>query len=80
VVTDAISAAGLGPGQYSVGGRMVEVDDRGITTIAGDKSHLAGSAITMSKSAENLKTYLGYDDDAIHRLTSQNPREAIGWT
>jgi N-acetylglucosamine-6-phosphate deacetylase len=79
VVTDAISAAGLGPGQYSVGGRMVEVDTRGVTTIAGDKSHLAGSAITMPKSAENLRVHLGCDDDTVHLLTSQNPRKAIGW-
>ncbi len=80
VVTDAIAAAGLGPGQYWIGGRIVDVDEHGITSIAGDKSHLAGSAITMPQSAENLRNRLGLEDSAIFLLTSRNPRQAIGWS
>jgi N-acetylglucosamine-6-phosphate deacetylase len=79
VVTDAISAAGLGPGQYLTSGRIVDVDERGVTTMARDKSHLAGSAITMPRSAENLRTHLGFDEDTVYALTSQNPRRAMGW-
>jgi len=77
VVTDAISAAGLGPGQYSVGGQTVDVDENGVTTIAGDKSHLAGSSVTMQKTAENLRQNLGLDETSIRLLTSENPRKAL---
>ena len=77
IVTDAISAAGLGPGQYSVGGQTVDVDEHGVTSISGDKSHLAGSAVTMEKSANNLRQYLGLDEHSVRLLTSQNPRKAI---
>jgi N-acetylglucosamine-6-phosphate deacetylase len=77
VVTDAISAASLGPGTYSLGGQSVVVDQTGATW-SPDKSHLIGSATTMRQSALNLKTNLSLDDAAIHRLLVRNPRRAIG--
>lgn len=77
IVTDAISAAGLGPGQFSIGEQLVDVDECGITSIAGDKTHLAGSAVTMQKSVENLKRVLMLDDVSVHKLSSYNPRKAL---
>ncbi|QDS99064.1 N-acetylglucosamine-6-phosphate deacetylase [Adhaeretor mobilis] len=80
VVTDAISAAGLGPGQYTIGGQQVDVDEYGVTSIAGDKSHLAGSVATMTTSADNLRNHLHLDEDSICMLTSLNPQKALSLT
>lgn len=77
IVTDAISAAGLGPGQYTVGGQVVDVDELGATSIGNDKSHLAGSVVTMQKSADNLQYHLGLGDSSMQLLTSSNPRKAL---
>jgi N-acetylglucosamine-6-phosphate deacetylase len=77
VVTDAIAAAGLGPGTYPLGGQSVVVDETGATW-SPDKSHLIGSATTMRQSADNLKTHLALDDAFVRRLLVQNPRRAIG--
>jgi len=77
VVTDAISAAGLGPGTYTLGGQQVVVDES-LATWAADKSHLMGSAGTMPASAENLRNALGLSDEQVERLTCANPRRAIG--
>jgi N-acetylglucosamine-6-phosphate deacetylase len=77
VVTDAISAAGLGPGTFQLGTQTVVVDEN-LATWAPDKSHLMGSAGTMPRSAENLRTALGLSATEIELLTSRNPRQAVG--
>ncbi len=77
VVTDAISAAGLGPGRYRLGGQQVVVD-RSLATWAPDRSHLMGSAGTMVNSAEQLRRQLGLDDQQVAKLTDTNPRAALG--
>jgi N-acetylglucosamine-6-phosphate deacetylase len=76
VVTDAISAAALGPGTYSIGPQEVVVDEN-LATWAADRSHLMGSASTMPRIAENLHTHLSLGDADIQRLTSLNPRRAL---
>lgn len=78
VVTDAISAAGLGPGHYQLGAQQVIVDEN-LATWAEDKSHLMGSAGTMLQTASNLRDHLGLTQDEIETLTLTNPRHAIGW-
>jgi N-acetylglucosamine-6-phosphate deacetylase len=45
---------------------------------APDGSHLVGSAVTMTRQRENLREHVGLNDAAIARLTSENPRSAIG--
>jgi N-acetylglucosamine-6-phosphate deacetylase len=77
VVTDAISAAGLGPGEFQLGGQTVFVDQQ-LATWSLDRSHLVGSASTMPQSVANLRQHLGLDDPQIRRLTWDNPRQAIG--
>lgn len=71
VVTDAIAAAGQGPGAYSLAGRQVIVDDR-LATWTADRSHLVGSASTMSQMADNLARDLRLPAGAIDRLTRLN--------
>lgn len=76
IVTDAIAAAGMGPGMYSLAGRQVVVDDR-LATWAADRSHLIGSACPMPRVVENLAGELGLSPEVIARLTSHNPRAAL---
>lgn len=73
IVTDAISAAGLGAGRYQLGQREVIVDNDGATWSA-DRSHLVGSSSTMPQVAANLKHHLSLSDDDVTRLTVTNPK------
>jgi N-acetylglucosamine-6-phosphate deacetylase len=76
VVSDAIAAAGMGPGVYKLAGQQVVVDER-LATWAADKSHLVGSACTMDQAARNLRQELSLSPQTIKRLTVDNPRVAL---
>lgn len=71
IVTDAISAAGQGPGQYLLQGQKVIVDEQ-LATWCEDRSHLVGSAITMPRVAENLRNELGLSQQEVDQLTREN--------
>mgnify|MGYP001471147414 FL=1 len=77
MVTDAISAARLGPGLHEISGMTVEVDAGGVARLPGSPN-LAGSTITMSGIRSNLSEKLGLDEDQVRSLIDLNPREAIG--
>ncbi len=77
VVTDAIAPAGLGPGRYTVGRWELDIGPDMVAR-APDGSHLIGAAITMPQSAKALAEHLSLDLDDIERLTSINPRRALG--
>lgn len=77
VVTDAIEAAGRGPGRFRVGQRSVVVDEN-LATWAEDRSHLVGSALTMPAMVERLRDRLNLNEAEISRLTKINPRAAVG--
>ena len=77
VVTDAIRGAGQGPGEYSIGSQRVVIDEN-LATWSADRSHLMGSAGTMSRSEENLRRALGFDERQIRQLLSDNPRTILG--
>jgi N-acetylglucosamine-6-phosphate deacetylase len=76
VVSDAIAAAGMGPGVYQLAGQEVVVDER-LATWAADRSHLVGSACTMAQMVENLRRELSLSADEIDRLTSANPHAVL---
>jgi N-acetylglucosamine-6-phosphate deacetylase len=76
IVSDAIAAAGQGPGVYQLAGQQVVVDER-LATWAADRSHLVGSACTMKQMVENLRNELAFENDRISHLTSINPQSAI---
>lgn len=76
VVSDAISAAGKGPGAYQLAGQRVVVDEQ-LATWAADRSHLVGSACTMRQMVANLREQLSLSDEAIRRMTAENPRAAL---
>jgi N-acetylglucosamine-6-phosphate deacetylase len=56
LVTDAMSATGLGAGTYLLGDREVIVGDNGPRTVEGK---LAGSTLTMERAVANLAAWTG---------------------
>jgi N-acetylglucosamine-6-phosphate deacetylase len=77
VVTDAISAARLGPGRYQLGGQSIDVGDDLVARSA-DASHFVGSTTTMPRTAGVLREQLGLSKDDIHLLTYRNPCRVLG--
>ncbi len=76
VVTDAMAAAGLGPGRYRLGRWEVDVGADGAAR-SPDGSHLVGSAMTMPRNRANLLG-MGLSDADCDALLATNPRRAIG--
>ncbi|MCA9197051.1 MAG: N-acetylglucosamine-6-phosphate deacetylase [Planctomycetales bacterium] len=75
VVTDAISAAGLGPGTYQLANQTVVVDDD-LATWSADRSHLTGSAVTMQRTVQNL-VRIGLAPGQIRQLVYETPRRLL---
>ena len=76
VVTDAMQAAGMGPGLYGIGDFQVLVGED-LAAWAPDRSHLVGSAGTMKRTAANLRDKLGISEADVRRLTGDNPRRVL---
>jgi len=75
VVTDAMAAAGLGPGRYTLGGQQVDVDET-LAAWAPDRSHLMGSAATMARCAENLRS-IGFEGESLSALLVDNAAKLL---
>jgi N-acetylglucosamine-6-phosphate deacetylase len=78
IVTDAVSGAGLGPGEYWLGSRRIVVDEN-LATWSADRSHLVGSAGTMRHSDENLHRLLGFNNVQVDSLLRDNPARILGF-
>ncbi len=76
MVSDAISAARLGPGRHLLGGEPVDVDEHGAARRPG-AANLAGSTLTMPTLLQNLSEHMRLDAAAITRLVDTNPRAAV---
>ena len=76
IISDAISAAGCGPGTYTVADQAVDVHDD-LVPRAADGSHFVGSACTMHRMADNLRRELGVSDTQIRQWLIDNPRQLI---
>ena len=77
VTTDAMAAAGLGPGRYTIG-RWDLLVGEDLAARSPDGTHLVGSAVSMPQARANLREHLGLGEEQIRRLTVENPRRAIG--
>jgi N-acetylglucosamine-6-phosphate deacetylase len=77
-VTDAISAARLGPGRYRLAGWELEIGADGIARSPGG-DHFVGSTATMPKVQEVLAEEVGLSAAEIQRLVDVNPRAALGF-
>ncbi|MEK8126841.1 N-acetylglucosamine-6-phosphate deacetylase [Paenibacillus filicis] len=76
LITDAISAAGLGNGEYDLGGLPVIVQD-GVARLKEGNS-LAGSTLTMIEALRFMVERVGLSVEEASRLASRNPAKAVG--
>ncbi len=72
IVSDAISAAGLGVGEYFLAGQRVWVDPDGAAWAA-CRTHYAGCATTLKRMREILVTQLHCDETVIDAAMRINP-------
>lgn len=78
IVSDAISAAGLGPGEFQLGDQTVYVDQAGAAWSA-DRTHFAGSAATLPK-MQSVLSELGYSQAQINHWMGTNPTRLLNGT
>lgn len=76
VVSDAISAAGLGPGTYKLGNRTVLVGEDKAARDAGGE-HFVGAASSLRDADRWLEHQLGLSVDLRRRLLSENPAKIV---
>lgn len=72
VISDAISAAGLGPGRYRIGHRQVTVDQDRVAWDV-EEEHFVGSACSLRDADQWLACKLGLELDLRRRLLFDNP-------
>jgi N-acetylglucosamine-6-phosphate deacetylase len=77
LVTDAISAARLGPGRYTLSGESVAIGDD-LVAWSADHSHFVGSTATMPRMVVLLGQQLHLSDGEIENLICRNPRRVLG--
>ncbi len=76
-VTDAIAAAGLGPGLYTLGNQTIRIGDD-LVARAADQSHFIGSTVTWTRIRCETGPALGLAAEDMELLCSRNPRRALG--
>lgn len=75
LITDAVRAAGMPPGEYELGGQAIFVQ-QGEARLA--DGTLAGSVLTMDQGLRNLMAATGCDLAQIWPVTSLTPAQALG--
>ena len=75
-VTDAISAARLPPGKYTLASWQLDIGED-LIAMAPDGSHLVGSTLTMPRAIDNLKKETGLSRESIEAMLYHNPLAAI---
>lgn len=74
LVTDAIAAAGLGPGPSQLAGRAIVVD---ATSARLPDGTLAGSTLTMDRAVRNAMHFAALSIDEAVQMASVTPRAAL---
>jgi N-acetylglucosamine-6-phosphate deacetylase len=77
LVTDAIAAAGMPPGRYTLGGQAVELSATGRVAAPG-ASHLAGSALRLDVAIGNTVRFSGLSLEEVMPMASTRPAEYLG--
>ncbi|MEC0089027.1 N-acetylglucosamine-6-phosphate deacetylase [Paenibacillus macquariensis] len=77
LITDAMSAAGLGDGEYTLGDQPVNVSG-GIATLKNNDGALAGSTLTMIRGFRNLIADVGLTLEEASEAASLNPAISLG--
>jgi N-acetylglucosamine-6-phosphate deacetylase len=73
LVSDAVAAAGMGDGEFTLGGRRVRSSGGAVT---GERGRLAGSALTMDRAVRNLHALGVPLADALHAASAVPARVA----
>lgn len=76
-VTDAISAARLGPGEYTLAGWDIKIGED-LVARSPDGSHFVGSTVTVPRILRNGQEQLGLSQTDLQLLLDTNPRKAVG--
>ncbi|MBL8889959.1 MAG: N-acetylglucosamine-6-phosphate deacetylase [Planctomycetaceae bacterium] len=76
IVSDCISAAGVGPGMYPLGGQLIRVDEAGVAWAA-DGKHMAGSTGILSEMSKWLERDQGFSRERVLKWTRDNPSRLI---
>ncbi|MBQ6174566.1 MAG: N-acetylglucosamine-6-phosphate deacetylase [Clostridia bacterium] len=74
-ITDAMEAAGMPDGVYSLGGQRVTVEG-GAARLAGGS--LAGSVLTLERALENLIRRFGIDPALACAMVTSSPADSVG--
>jgi N-acetylglucosamine-6-phosphate deacetylase len=77
LVTDAIAAAGMPPGRYTLGGQEVELSPTGRVAVPG-APNLAGSALRLDAAIGNTVRFTGLPLEDVVPMASTRPAEYIG--
>jgi N-acetylglucosamine-6-phosphate deacetylase len=75
-VTDAISAARLGPGRYTLAGWDILIGED-LVARSPDGSHFVGSTVTVPRIKANALHDLGMTEAELTRVLDENPRKAM---
>jgi len=76
LTTDAISAVGMGPGEYSLGTCRVYLDDGGVPVL--EDGTLAGSVLTMDEALKNILAFTGCTLPEAVRMVAATPARLVG--
>lgn len=77
LVTDAIAAAGMPPGRYTLGGQEVELSPTGRVAAPG-APNLAGSALRLDAAIGNTVRFTGLPLEEVVPMASTRPAEYVG--
>jgi N-acetylglucosamine-6-phosphate deacetylase len=78
LVTDAMAAAGMPPGVYTIGRQRVELDATGRVAAPG-ASNLAGSALALPVAIGNTVRFTGLPLEDVIPMATTRPAEYIGF-
>ena len=77
LVTDAVGAAGMPPGRYTLGGQEVELSAAGRVAAPG-APNLAGSALRLDVAIGNTVRFTGLALEEVVAMASTRPAEYVG--
>lgn len=77
LVTDAIAAAGMPPGVYTLGRQQVELSPSGRVAVPG-APNLAGSALSLDVAIGNTVRFTGLSLEEVVAMASTRPAEYLG--
>ena len=77
LASDAVAAAGIGPGRYRLATQDIIVDDRAARLADGT---LAGSTLTLDRAVREMAAHTGATADEALRMASSVPARVLGLT